>query len=486
MDPETHLNSTRLRRRIANTAEFNAIPAHVYPQTLRRETAGERAGEVTIGGVPITDIAETFGTPAFVMDEEDFRTRCRRLAKAFGGGRFVHYASKAFLSKMVARWVMDEGLSLDVASLGELQVALAAGFPAERITVHGNNKSPEFLRLAVSEGAELIVVDSLQEIESLSAVAGELGKAQDLLVRVTPGVHVDTPEFIATSHEDQKFGFSLASGAAHHAAMACHTADGVRLRGLHCHVGSQVFEAAGFALAAERLLGLWKQLLDSIKTLHDDHAVDPSRGVGVVGSDAPTVLDTLDLGGGYGIAYMPDHEALDVEEVASELKSKVCEAAKSAGVPEPTLNVEPGRAIAGPSMITLYRVGTVKDVEVADGISRRYISVDGGMSDNIRPALYQAEYDCRVANREVAGELLPTRIVGSHCESGDVLVNDALVPEDVRPGDLLMIGATGAYCYAMASRYNMMTRPPVVRVADGEARLMIRRETIDDVLSLEE
>nr|WP_255717168.1 diaminopimelate decarboxylase [Corynebacterium sp. ACRPH] len=438
--------------------------------TLRHETAGERRGEVTIGGVPITEIADTFGTPAFVMDEEDFRTRCRRLAKAFGGGHFVHYASKAFLSKTVARWVMEEGLSLDVASLGELQVALAAGFPAERITVHGNNKSPEFLRLAVSEGAELIVVDSLQEIETLSTVAGELGKSQDVLVRVTPGVHVDTHEFIATSHEDQKFGFSLASGAAHHAAMACHAADGVRLRGLHCHVGSQVFEASGFALAAERLLGLWKQLLDSTATL----------------SDAPTSLDTLDLGGGYGIAYMPDQEALDVEEVASELKSKVRKAAEVAGVPEPKLNVEPGRAIAGPSMITLYRVGTVKDVEVAEGMTRRYISVDGGMSDNIRPALYQAEYDCRVANREVDGELLPTRIVGSHCESGDVLVNDALVPEDVRPGDLLMIGATGAYCYAMASRYNMMTRPPVVRVSDGEARLMIRRETIDDVLALEE
>lgn len=470
MDPETHLNSTPLRRRTANTAEFNAIPAHVYPQTLRRETAGENRGEVTISGVPITEIAETFGTPAFVMDEEDFRTRCRRLAKAFGGGHYVHYASKAFLSKTVARWVMEEGLSLDVASLGELQVALAAGFPAERITVHGNNKSPEFLRLAVSEGAELIVVDSLQEIESLSSVARELGMSQDVLVRVTPGVHVDTHEFIATSHEDQKFGFSLASGAAHHAAMACHAADGVRLRGLHCHVGSQVFEASGFALAAERLLGLWKQLLNSTATL----------------SDAPTSLDTLDLGGGYGIAYMPDQEALDVEEVASELKSKVRKAAEAAGVPEPKLNVEPGRAIAGPSMITLYQVGTVKDVEVAEGITRRYISVDGGMSDNIRPALYQAEYDCRVANREVDGELLPTRIVGSHCESGDVLVNDALVPEDVRPGDLLMIGATGAYCYAMASRYNMMTRPPVVRVADGEARLMIRRETIDDVLALEE
>lgn len=461
MDPEVHLPQVPLRTRTASTEEFNTIPAHVYPMTTCRRTDGV----VSIAGVPLTQVAEEFGTPAFILDEADFRNRCRALAQAFGGGERVHYASKAFLSRTVAGWIKEEGLALDVASEGELRVALAADFPPERITVHGNNKSREFLRLAVTSRVELIVIDSLQEVEWLNEVAGEEKLVQDVLVRVTPGVHVDTHEFIATSHEDQKFGFSLASGAAERAALACVHAENLILRGLHCHVGSQVFEAAGFALAAERLLRLWSRLLERL--------------------DTPE-LSILDLGGGYGIPYMPDQEALDVDAVASDLKKQVIRAAEEAGVPRPTINVEPGRAIAGPAMVTIYRVGTVKDVEVSTTQSRRYISVDGGMSDNIRPALYQAEYDCRVANRECSGQLRPSRIVGSHCESGDILVNDALIPDDVAPGDLIMLGATGAYCYSMASRYNMMTRPPVVNVVDGKARTMIRRETIEDILSLED
>ena len=311
------------------------------------------------------------------------------------------------------------------------------------------------------------MVDSLQEISTLSEVATSCGRTQDVLVRVTPGVHVDTHEFIATSHEDQKFGFSLASGAARRAALSCADATSVSLRGLHCHVGSQVFEAAGFVLAAERLLRLWADLLSELP-----------------GEEAD-VLDVLDLGGGYGIAYMPDHEALDVEAVAAELLQKVSDAAAAVGVPHPVVNVEPGRAIAGPAMVTLYTVGTVKDVETSDRAVRRYISVDGGMADNIRPALYQAEYDVRVANRELAGQLVPARVVGSHCESGDVLVNDVLVPDDLVPGDLLVIPATGAYCYSMSSRYNMMLRPPVIVVKEGESRVMIRRETLEDALALE-
>ena len=284
-------------------------------------------------------------------------------------------------------------------------------------------------------------------------------------MRVTPGVHVDTHEFIATSHEDQKFGFSLASGKAKQAAEECLAADGLVLRGLHCHVGSQVFDADGFVLAAERLLGLWKQLLAHESTGED--------------------FNVLDLGGGYGIAYTPDQEALDVASVARNLLAKVAEVAEEVGVPTPIVNVEPGRAIAGPAMVTIYRVGTVKDVETSDHTVRRYISVDGGMSDNIRPALYQAEYDVRVVNREVAGTLVPTRIVGSHCESGDILINDAPVPDDVAPGDLLAIAATGAYCYSMSSRYNMFLRPPVITVADGQDRVMIRRERLEDILALE-
>jgi diaminopimelate decarboxylase len=465
MDPEVHLPEVPLRKRTDTLDEFNALPAHVFPASARRLADGE----LTLGGVRVSALAEEFGTPVFVMDEGDFRARCRRLAAAFGGGRRVHYASKAFLSRTVCRWVDDEGLALDVASQGELEIALAAGFPADRITVHGNNKSAGFLELAVSAGTELIVIDSSEEIGRLSAVATALGRTQDVLVRVKPGVHVDTHEFIATSHEDQKFGFSLASGSAEQACLTVMGTAGLRLRGLHCHVGSQVFDADGFGLAADRLLGLWSRLLS-------DHGSE----------EAAAALDVLDLGGGYGIAYTPDQEELDVETVAADLLSRVRQTATEYGLATPVVNVEPGRAIVGPSTVTLYRVGTVKDVHTSDDTVRRYISVDGGMSDNIRPALYQAEYDCRLANRTATGDLVASRVVGSHCESGDILINDALMASDIAPGDILAIPATGAYCYMMASRYNMMTRPPVVVVGDGAARLMIRRETVADVMALEE
>lgn len=465
MDPEVHLPQVPLRQRTATLADFNTLPSHVFPTSARLRTDGE----LELGGVPVSRLVADHGTPVFVMDEGDFRSRCRRLAAAFGGGRYVHYASKAFLSVTVARWVAEEGLALDVASQGELEIALAADFPADRITVHGNNKSVDFLTLAVSSGAELIVIDSTEEIGRLSQVAQDLGVTQDALVRVKPGVHVDTHEFIATSHEDQKFGFSLASGSAERACLAVTETPGVRLRGLHCHVGSQVFEADGFGLAADRLLGLWARLLDEFGE-ESAQAAD---------------LDILDLGGGYGIAYTPDQEELDVENIASDLLHRVRQAAAERGIDAPVVNVEPGRAVVGPSTVTLYTVGTVKDVHTSDDTVRRYISVDGGMSDNIRPALYQAEYDCRLANRHATGTLVPTRVVGSHCESGDILVNDALMPDDIAAGDILAVPATGAYCYMMASRYNMLTRPPVVVVGEGCSRVMIRRETVADVLALE-
>ncbi|MGP9724649.1 diaminopimelate decarboxylase [Corynebacterium sp. AOP40-9SA-29] len=463
MDPDVHLPQIPLRKRTETLEDFNKIPAHVFPMSSGRTSEGE----LVIAGNRVTDLAERHGTAQFVMDEADFRARCRRLAVAFGGGERVHYASKAFLSRTVCRWIDEEGLALDVASHGELAVALAAGFPPERITVHGNNKNREFITAAVRAGVELLVIDSVIEIERVAEIAGQEGRRQDVLVRVKPGVHADTHEFIATSHEDQKFGFSLASGSAEDACMTCLSTEGLRLRGLHCHVGSQVFDADGFALAADRLLGLWVRLVSGEST-HDVSA-----------------LDVLDLGGGYGIAYTPDQEALDVEAVAGDLLERVAAKAASYGVAAPVVNVEPGRAVVGPSTVTLYRVGTVKDVHTSDDTVRRYISVDGGMSDNIRPALYQAEYDCRLANREASGELVATRVVGSHCESGDILVNDTLMPDDIVPGDLLAIPATGAYCYMMSSRYNMMTRPPVVVVSDGESREMIRRETVADVMALE-
>ncbi|MCX7538415.1 diaminopimelate decarboxylase [Corynebacterium sp. P5875] len=455
--------STSAVHQVAET--FNGLPGHVWPRNARRQDDGV----VTVAGVPLPEIAETYGTPVFVVDEDDFRSRCRDMADAFGGGHNVHYASKAFLTRTIARWIDEEGLSLDVASLGELQVALAAGFPPSRITVHGNNKTDALLRASVTAGVGHVVLDCAEEIGRLSAIAVEEGVDQEVLVRVKPGIEAHTHEFIATSHEDQKFGFSLASGSAHTACLAAAGAENLKLVGLHCHVGSQVFDAQGFSLAAERLLRLMGELK------RDLDPVDASEAVSI-----------LDLGGGYGIAYTEGQDPLDVPEVAATLLREVNAHADSLGLTPPELLVEPGRAIAGPSTVTVYTVGTVKDVHTAQDSTRRYLSVDGGMSDNIRPALYQAEYEGRVVNRFVDGEGISTRVVGSHCESGDILISDAIYPDDIAAGDLLAIAGTGAYCYAMSSRYNMFTRPAVVTVRAGRARLMLRRETLDDLLALEE
>ncbi len=441
------------------TAAFNGLPAHVWPRNASRGDDGV----VSIAGVKLTDVAERFGTPVMVVDEDDFRSRCRDMAAAFGGPERVHYASKAFLTRTVARWVDEEGLSLDVASLNELRIALMADFPAERITAHGNNKDDEFLRACVVEGVGHVVLDSDQELERLEIIAGEEGRTQRVMVRVKPGIEAHTHEFIATSHEDQKFGFSLASGSAYRAAEAAVKAEHLDLVGLHCHVGSQVFDARGFTAAADRVLELYSRI-------HDELGV---------------VLPELDLGGGYGIAYTEDEEPLDVDAVARELLAAVARIAEELGIDAPTVLVEPGRAIAGPGAVTVYEVGTVKDVTVAEGVTRRYLSVDGGMSDNIRPALYGSLYDARLVSRMAEGRPTATRIVGSHCESGDILIRDAEYPDDIRCGDLVALAATGAYAYAMSSRYNAFSRPAVVSVRDGVVTPMMRRETIRDFLALE-
>lgn len=441
------------------TETFNELPAHVWPRNAVRQ----EDGVVTIAGVPLPDLAEEFGTPLFVVDEDDFRSRCRDMAEAFGGPDRVHYASKAFLSKTVANWVDEEGLSLDVASVNELGIALAAGFPAKRITVHGNNKDVAFLRECVRAGVSHVVLDSAQELELLDFVAAGEAKVQDVLIRVKPGIEAHTHEFIATSHEDQKFGFSLASGSAFAAATAAVRAENLNLTGLHCHVGSQVFDAEGFKLAAERVLSLYSRI-------HGELGV---------------ALPELDLGGGYGIAYTADEESLDVAAVAHDLLTAVGKTAADLGIEAPVVLVEPGRAIAGPSTVTVYEVGTIKDVSIEEGGTRRYISVDGGMSDNIRPALYGSEYDARVVSRFVEGGPVATRIVGSHCESGDILIKNQAYPDDICRGDFLALAATGAYCYAMSSRYNAFTRPAVVSVRAGATKLMLRRETLDDILALE-
>ncbi|MDY3127900.1 MAG: diaminopimelate decarboxylase [Corynebacterium sp.] len=442
-------------------ADFNEIPAHVWPRNARRQ----EDGIVTIGGVPLAEIAQEFGTPVMVFDEDDFRSRCRDMASAFGAAERVHYASKAFLSKRIAQWVNEEGLALDVASHGELQIALAAEFPPARITVHGNNKSAAFLQACVNAHVGHVVIDSAQELELLDLIAAKSGRKQSVLIRVTPGVDAHTHEFIATSHEDQKFGISLATGDAFAAVKAALRAENLTLVGLHCHVGSQVFDADGFKLAAERILELYRQ----------------------VHNDLGHSLQELDLGGGYGIPYVAAESPLDVQGVAEDLLSAVQATADELGIVPPTVLVEPGRAIVGGSAVTVYEVGTIKDVVTGDAHVpvRRYLAVDGGMSDNIRPALYGAEYDARIVNRFCDGEAVNSRVVGSHCESGDILINDLEAPKDITSGDLLALAATGAYCYSMSSRYNAAVRPAVVSVRAGVPSLMLRRETLADLLSLE-
>jgi diaminopimelate decarboxylase len=422
---------------------------------------------VSIAGVPVTDIAAEFGTPVFVIDEDDFRSRCREISTAFGGGENVHYAAKAFLCTEVARWINEEGLSLDVCTGGELAVALHAGFPPERIALHGNNKSVDELTAAVKAGVGHVVLDSMTEIERLDEIAGAASVVQDVLLRVTVGVEAHTHEFIATAHEDQKFGLSLASGVAMGAVRRVFETDHLRLVGLHSHIGSQIFDVAGFELAAHRVIGLLRDI------------------VARFGIDKTSQLSTIDLGGGLGISYLPHDDPPPVQDLAAKLGAIVRNESAAVGLPAPRLVVEPGRAIAGPGTITLYTVGTVKDVAVGPTAHRRYVSVDGGMSDNIRTSLYGAEYDARLLSRVSDAAPALSRVVGKHCESGDIVVRDTWVPDDVTPGDLLGVAATGAYCYSMSSRYNLIGRPPVVAVRDGRARLILRRETVDDLLGLE-
>ena len=443
--------------------EIMLLAPNVWPRNLVRGADGV----VTIAGVPVTDLAAKFGTPLFVIDEDDFRTRCRDIAAAFGGGQYVHYAAKAFLCSEIARWVDEEGLSLDVATGGELAVALHAGFPASRITVHGNNKSVAELTAAVQAGVGHVVLDSEIEIERLDQIAGAAGVVQDVLVRVTVGVEAHTHEFISTAHEDQKFGLSLATGAAMNAIRRVFATDNLRLVGLHSHIGSQIFDVAGFEIAAHRVIGLLRDV------------------VAEFGVEKTSQMSTVDLGGGLGISYLPHDDPPPMKELADKLLEIVRTESAAVGLPTPKLVVEPGRAIAGPGTITLYEVGTVKDVAVSQTAHRRYVSVDGGMSDNIRTSLYAAQYDARLVSRVSDAPPALARIVGKHCESGDIVVRDTWVSDDIAPGDLIGVAATGAYCYSMSSRYNLLCRPAVVAVADGQARLVLRRETVEDLLSLE-
>ncbi|NUS65231.1 MAG: diaminopimelate decarboxylase [Saccharothrix sp.] len=451
--------------RPSSAQALDALHPRVWPRNAERGDDGV----ARFAGVDVRQLAQEHGTPLFVMDEADFRARCREHAEAFGDPTRVHYASKAFLSVAVARWVAEEGLSIDVASGGELAVALRAEFPPERIALHGNNKSVAELTAAVEAGVGAVVLDSFFEIARLDQVARERGRVQPVMIRVTVGVEAHTHEFIATAHEDQKFGFSLSSGDAAEAARRVLKSEGLRLIGLHSHIGSQIFDASGFEVAARRVIGL-------LAELRDEH------GAGILEH-----VTTVDLGGGLGIAYTADDDPPPPAELARQLHNIVAKECEHAELPAPKIAVEPGRAIVGPGTVTLYEVGTIKDVQLDAGVVRRYVSVDGGMSDNIRTALYDAVYDCKLVSRAAGEDARPVlcRVVGKHCESGDVVVRDCWLPDDLAPGDLIAVAATGAYCYSMASGYNRLPRPALAAVADGQARLLLRRETEEDLFRLE-
>jgi diaminopimelate decarboxylase len=439
----------------APPADLNTLDPRVWSRTVARTPEGA----AQVGGLDVRHLAEEFGTPAYIVDEADFRARCRAWREAFGEGADVFYAGKAFLSRAVVRWLHEEGLNLDVCTGGELAVALSAGMPAERIALHGNNKSAEEIERAVTAGVGRIVLDSFQEIVRVADIARRHGKRQRVQIRVTVGVEAHTHEFIATAHEDQKFGFSLSGGDAAEAVRRVLTLPSLELIGIHSHIGSQIFDTSGFEVAAHRVVGLLKQV-------RDEHGVE---------------LPEIDLGGGLGIAYTPDDDPREPHEIAKALGEIVTRESASAGLTAPRLSVEPGRAIVGPTAFTLYEVGTIKPLE---GL-RTYVSVDGGMSDNIRTALYDAEYTVALVSRASDAEPMLSRVVGKHCESGDIVVRDAFLPADLAPGDLIAVPATGAYCRSMASNYNHAMRPPVVAVADGEARVIVRRETEEDLLRLD-
>ncbi|MCW2808755.1 MAG: lysA [Marmoricola sp.] len=433
----------------------NALVPELWSRTARKVD-----GALEVGGVLLSDLVAEHGSPAYVLDEADFRSRARAFRDGFAGCD-VYYAGKAFLCTTVARWIHEEGLSLDVCSGGELAVAERAGFSMERVGFHGNNKTVAELARALELGVGRIVVDSFHEIGRLTELTREMGVVARVMVRVTAGVEAHTHEYIATAHEDQKFGFSISSGDALAAVQQIHDAPGLELLGLHSHIGSQIFDSSGFEVAARRVLALHAQI---------------SSEVGIE-------LPELDLGGGFGIAYTTQDDPSDPAQLAIEMTKIVRDECKARGLAVPRLSIEPGRAIAGPAVCTVYEVGTVKAVALDGGAVRTYVSVDGGMSDNIRTALYDADYSCTLANRASDAPALMARLVGKHCEAGDIVVKDEFLPGDIAPGDLVAVPGTGAYCRSMASNYNHALRPPVVAVLDGESRVVVRRESVADLLA---
>jgi diaminopimelate decarboxylase len=421
------------------------VPRHLLPDGATVDPHGA----LRISGVDVAELCAAYGTPAFIYDEEHLRRRCREAVAAWGPG--VAYASKAFLCKEMARLVCEEGMSMDVSTGGELHVALAGGVPASRLVLHGNNKSAAELAKALEVGVGRIVVDSFDELDRLDTLVAETGVRPKVLLRVTPGIEAHTHEFVRTGQDDSKFGFGVASGAAAAAVARVRRAgSAVDLVGLHAHIGSQVFALESFAKA----LGVLAEVF------------------------LPLGLEELCLGGGLGVAYVAGEPTPSIPEWAAVVR----EAAVDAGIPDDVrLTAEPGRAIVAAAAITCYAVGTIKDIP---GI-RTYVAVDGGMSDNPRPVLYGSGYEAFLTRAVDAVRPRRVTIVGKHCESGDVVVRDAQVPGDLSVGDIVATPVTGAYGHSMASNYNKVPRPPVLFARDGQARLVVRRETYDDLLALD-
>ena len=425
-------------------------------------------GTLNLSGIPAAQLAKEFGTPTFFLDEDAYRSRAIAwrdgLDSQFGThAGTIYYAAKSFICTTVAQWIADIGIGIDVCTGGELAAALAGGINPAKIEFHGNNKSVAEIDRAVSVGVKTIVMDSLFEIERVAAAAKKHGVRQSVMLRLTPGIEAHTHEKISTAHEDVKFGFSIASGSAWTAVEAVAQHPELELLGVHCHIGSQIFGTEAHEIATDRLIGFMAKYRDTY------------------GMQLPE----LDLGGGFGIAYIDGEKTVEPADVLPAIHVAVTKACAQHNLDIPLVSLEPGRNIVGPTMFTLYEVGTVKDVVIEGGTVRKYVSVDGGMSDNARTALYDAEYTAVIAQRSSTAPLTLTRVVGKHCETGDILINEIQLPSDIAPGDLLATPATGAYGRSMASNYNHVPRPPVVAVKDGKARVIVRRENEADLLSLD-
>ena len=446
---------------LAEPNDVNSVAAGIWPESFKRDAEGQ----IEIGGVAVGDLAAEFGTPLYVLDKDEFFARAMRIKAAFNAAAVrygttakIYYAGKAFLCTEVVRWVDELGLYLDASSGGELAVALAGGIDAKRVGLHGNNKSHSEIGKAVTAGLGVIVIDSEIEVERIASSAGAQDVIQPVRLRVNTGVHAHTHEYLATAREDQKFGIAIADVPEIVAKIRSHKH--LQFLGLHSHIGSQIFAVEGFVEAAKRLVAL-----------HAELSKDGS-------------IPELNLGGGFGVAYTPADKPKDIEEIAFAIVETVAEECKKLGVDIPVLCFEPGRAIVGPAGITLYNVGTTKDVLVGENADvRKYVSIDGGMSDNARPALYEADYTACLASRESTEPAALARVVGKHCESGDIVVRDSYLPADVSPNDLLAVATTGAYCFSLASNYNYLARPAVVSVSKGKADLIVRAETEVDLLS---